>query len=59
MYVRAYAKNIFKGSRLSAAVFLCGSDRSKGGGEDFHSSTSFSFYLQYFQQCVIFDIELT
>ena len=58
MYVRAYAKNIFIGSRLSAAVTRCGSDR-RGEGEDFHSSTSFSFYLQYFQQCVIFDIELT
>ena len=56
--MRAYAKNIFKGSRLSAAVTRCGSDR-RGEGEDFHSSTSFSFYLQYFQQCVNFDIELT
>ena len=27
--------------------------------EDFLFSTSFSFYLQYFEQCVIFDIELT
>ena len=35
MHVRAYAKNIFKGSRLSAAVFRCGSDRDKVGERTF------------------------
>jgi hypothetical protein len=35
MHVRAYAKNICKGSRLSAAVFRCGSDRDEVGGRTF------------------------
>jgi len=35
MYVRAYAKRIFKGSRLSADVFRCGSDRSEVGERTF------------------------
>ena len=56
MHVRAYAKNIFKDSRLSEAVLHCSSDRGKVTKETCTPQLVLVFIYSIFNNVLFFEL---